>query len=138
MLLSTASMEDGAVNDGKEGDVEMEEDLGVGSKSDSEDPSWTEDAKEDAQLTDKMTKATNHLQLDLEEESSEGSDFGEDDLSVRSNDLDLKLSDFESAADEVSSGEFDANYVKKYANPKTFLHSLWNAAGPVAAKFEYP
>jgi hypothetical protein len=32
----------------------------------------------------------------------------------------------------VSSGEFDAAYVKKYANPKTFLHALWNAAGPSA------
>jgi hypothetical protein len=27
-------------------------------------------------------------------------------------------------------GEFDAAYVKKYANLKTFLHALWNAAGP--------
>jgi hypothetical protein len=32
----------------------------------------------------------------------------------------------------VSSGEFDAAYVKKYVNPKTFLHTLWNAAGPSA------
>ena len=130
MLLSTASMEEGADNAEKQGDVDMEENAEVGSQTDSDDPSWNEDSKEDAQLTEKMTKATNHLQLDSEEESSDGSDFGEDDLSVRSNDLDLKLSDFESTADEVSSGEFDANYVKKCASPKTFLHSLWNAAGP--------
>jgi hypothetical protein len=27
-------------------------------------------------------------------------------------------------------GKFDAAFTKKYANPKTFLHALWNAAGP--------
>ena len=72
------------------------------------------------------------LQLDSEEEGSNGSNFQEEDLSVRSNNLDLKLSDYESDAQEVSSGEFDANYVKKYATPKTFLHALWNTAGPSA------
>ena len=80
MLLSTASMEEGADNAGKQGDVDMEENVEVGSQTDSDDPSWNEDSKEDAQLTEKMTKATNHLQLDSEEESSDGSDFGEDDL----------------------------------------------------------
>jgi hypothetical protein len=32
----------------------------------------------------------------------------------------------------MSSGEFNAAYVKKYANLKHFLHALWNAAGPLA------
>jgi hypothetical protein len=53
------------------------------------------------------------LQLDSEEEGSNGSNFQEEDLSIRSDDLDLKLSDYKSDAQEVSSGEFDANYVKK-------------------------
>ena len=56
MLLSTASMEERSANDGKEGNEDMEGDLEVGRKSDSEDPSWTEDTKEDAQLTDKMPR----------------------------------------------------------------------------------
>jgi hypothetical protein len=32
----------------------------------------------------------------------------------------------------VSSGEFDARHIKKYATPKTFKHALWNTAGPSA------
>ncbi len=32
----------------------------------------------------------------------------------------------------MSSEEFGVAYLKKYANPKTFLHPLWNAAGPPA------
>ena len=32
----------------------------------------------------------------------------------------------------MSSEEFGVAYLKKYANPKTFLHALWNAAGPSA------
>jgi hypothetical protein len=74
-----------------------------------------------------MKKATSLLQLNSDEE---GSNFQESDMSIRSNDLDLKLSDYESGALEVSSREFDAKYVKKYVNPKSFLHALWNAAGP--------
>jgi hypothetical protein len=53
-------------------------------------------------------------------------------MSIRSDDLDLNLQDYASDAQKVSSGEFDAAYIKKYANPKTFLHALWNAAGPSA------
>ena len=78
----------------------------------------------------KMKKAFTLLQMDSEEEASDGSNFKEDDFSVHSNNLDLKLSDYESDAQEVSLGEFDANYVKKYATPETFLHALWNTAGP--------
>jgi hypothetical protein len=77
-------------------------------------------------------KATTFLQLESDEEASDGSDFREDDLSIHSSNLKLNLSDYEDAADEVSSGEFDANYVMKYANPRTFLHTLWNMAGPSA------
>ena len=78
----------------------------------------------------KMKKAFTLLQMDSEEEASDGSNFKEDDFSVHSNNLDLKLSDYESDAQEVSLGEFDANYVKKSATPETFLHALWNTAGP--------
>jgi hypothetical protein len=78
-----------------------------------------------------MKTATSLLRLDSEDEESEGSDFEEDDQSVRSGDLDLS-SDYASDAQEVSSGEFEAQYVKRYANPKTFLHVLWNTAGPTA------
>ncbi len=51
-------------------------------------------------------------------------------MSIRSNDLDLNLQDYANNAQEVSSGKFDVAFTKKYANPKTFLHALWNAAGP--------
>jgi hypothetical protein len=51
-------------------------------------------------------------------------------MSIRSCGLDLTLQDYVSDAQEVSSGEFDAAFIKKYANLKSFLHALWNAAGP--------
>ena len=79
-----------------------------------------------------MTRATTLLQLHSEEETSNSSDFGHDNLSVQSGDLNLKQSNYESDADEVSSGEFDARFTKKYAAPNTFLHALWNTAGPSA------
>ena len=50
-------------------------------------------------------------------------------MSVPSDDLDLNLQDYASNAQEVSLGEFDAAYIKKYANPKSFLRALWNVAG---------
>ncbi len=50
-------------------------------------------------------------------------------MSICSEDLDLNSQDYSSNAQEVLSGEFNAAYVKKYANPKTFLRALWNAAG---------
>jgi hypothetical protein len=53
-------------------------------------------------------------------------------MSIRSGNIDLNSQDYLSNAQEVLAGEFDAAYVKKYANPKTFLHALWNAAGPSA------
>ncbi len=77
-----------------------------------------------------MNEANAQIHLGLEDK--EGSDFQENDMSIRSGDLDLNSQDYSSNAQEVSSGEFDAAYVKKYANPKTFLHALWNAAGPSA------
>jgi hypothetical protein len=51
-------------------------------------------------------------------------------MSIRSSNLDLTLQDYASNTQEVSLGEFDAAFTKKYANPKSFLHALWNAAGP--------
>ena len=131
MLFSTSSMEEESAQSSKE-EGKMEEDSDTGTTSKSEDPSWKESDEEVLHLMAKMKKATTLLQLDSEEEASNGSDFKDDDFSIRSNDLDLKLSDYKSDAQEVSSGEFDANYVKKYATPETFLHELWNMAGPSA------
>jgi hypothetical protein len=51
-------------------------------------------------------------------------------MSIRSGNLDLTLQDYVSNAQEVSSGKFDAAFTKKYAEPKSFLHALWNAARP--------
>ena len=53
-------------------------------------------------------------------------------MSIRSHDLDLSLDEYERDAQEVSSGELDATHSKKYLNPTTFGHALWNAAGPSA------
>jgi hypothetical protein len=75
----------------------------------------------------KMNTATAQLNLDS---NDKGSDFQENNMSVQSNNLDLHLQDYASDAQEVSLGEYDAAYVKKYANPKTFLHALWNVARP--------
>ena len=122
MLFSTSSMEEESAQSSKE-EGKMEEDSDTGTTSKSEDPSWKEGDEEVLHLMAKMKKATTLLQLDSEEEASNGSDFKDDDFSIRSNDLDLKLSDYESDAQEVSSGEFDANYVKKYATPETF--GIW-------------
>ncbi len=105
----------------------MEKDSEEGEKSECLDKSWQEGARDVSHLMAKMKKATSLLQLSSNEE---GSNFQESDMSIRSNDLDSKLSDYESNALEVSLGEFDAKYVKKYVNPKSFLHALWNAAGP--------
>jgi hypothetical protein len=131
MLLSTASMEEesrGASKEGRSSETDSDE----GSPSENDDSTWREEgAKELSRLAAKMKTATSLLRLDPEVEESEGSDFEEDDQSVRSGDLDLS-SDYASDAQEVSSGEFDAQYVKRYANPKTFLHVLWNTAGPTA------
>jgi hypothetical protein len=42
------------------------------------------------------------------------------------------LKDYEkSDPQEVLLGEFDAANIKKYTNPKTFLHALWNTAVPL-------
>jgi hypothetical protein len=78
-------------------------------------------------LTAKTNMATAQLNLDFDDK---GSGFQENGMSVWSDELDLHLQDYASDAQEVLLGEFDAAYVKKYANPKTFLHgAMWNAAG---------
>jgi hypothetical protein len=123
MTFTTGSMED-------KDDGEMEVDI-EGSLPPSDDSTW-KDTREVSSLTAKMKKATSLLQLDNSEEDSNGSDFAENDQSVHSDDLDLDLDNYDSDALEVSSGEFDAHYTRKYATPKTFLHTLWNVAGPSA------
>jgi hypothetical protein len=86
--------------------------------SESADSLSKEDVIEVSRLTARMEKATACLQLGSEEEASEGNSFSEDDLSIRSGNLDLQLSDYNSDAQEVSSDKFDARHVKKYANPE--------------------
>lgn len=130
MLLSTASMEERSLNASKESS-DAEETRDEGSSSNSNNSTWQEEgAKEVSNLKAKMKSATTLLRLDSEDEESDDSDYGEDDQSIRSGDLDLELSEYNNEALEVSSGEFDAKFVKRYANPATFLHALWNTAGP--------
>ncbi len=62
-----------------------------------------------------MNMAT--AQLNLNSDDKKGSNFQENDMSVRSDDLDLQLQDYASDTQEVLSGEFNATYIKKNANP---------------------
>ncbi len=135
MLFSTASMEEESAQASKE-ERNMEEDSKARTMSGSADSSRKEDAIEVLRLTARMKKATTSLQLDSEEEASKGSSFSEDDLSIRSGNLDLQLSGYDSDAQEVSSGEFDARHVKEYATPKLFKHVLWNTVGPSAGAMQ--
>jgi len=123
-------MEEASLGASKE-EGDMEEDIEE-SSTPSDDSTWKEDTRDVLSLTAKMKTAMSLLHLNPDEEGSNGSDFAEDDQSVKSDDLDLDTSDYDSEALEVSSGEFDALYTKKYATPKTFLHTLWNVAGPSA------
>ncbi len=109
MLFLMASMEEESTQASKE-ERNMEEDSKAGTTSESADPSRKEDAREVLRLTARMKNSTTRLQLDSEEEASDGSPFTEDDLSVRSDNLDLQLSYYNSNAQEVSSGEFDARH----------------------------
>jgi hypothetical protein len=125
MLLMTASMEETSEQESK-GKGGMDKDSASSKKSEStEEEEWQE---EETCLTARMNVATAQLHLGSNEE---GSNYHKDDMSIRSNDLDLNLQDYASNAQEVSSGEFDAAFTKKYTNPKSFLHVLWNAAGPL-------
>ena len=129
MLFSTALMAEMSKQASKD-ENNMEEDSAEGVESNStNEAEWQEEDKEESHLTAKMNKANALLHLSSDDE---GSNVQESNMSIRSNDLDLNLQDYASNAQEVSSGEFDAAYVKKYANPKSFLHALWNAAGPSA------
>jgi hypothetical protein len=101
MLLSTASMEEESQDASKEG-RNSEADTDEGSPFDNDDSTWREEgAKEVSRLAAKMKTATSLLRLDSEDEGSKGSNFEEDDQSVRSGDLDLNLTDYESDAQEV-------------------------------------
>ncbi len=128
-LFSTALMEEMSKQASK-GEIYMEEDSAGREESDSSDENkWQEEEKEESYLTAKMDMTTAQLHLGSDDE---GSNFQENKINICSDDLDLNLQDYASNAQEVLSGEFDAAYVKNYANPKTFLHALWNAAGPSA------
>ncbi len=133
MLFSAASMEERsaqAKKEGSAGEKTMEGFSVGGEESDSsKEKEWQDEEKEESYLTAKMNTATAQLNLDS---NDEGSNFQENNMNVQSDDLDLQLQGYASNAQEVLSGEFDAAYVKKYANPKIFLHALWNAAGPSA------
>jgi hypothetical protein len=127
MLFAAASMEETSELASK-GEGDMEEDSICSKKSEStEEKEWQEEEKEASYLTAKMNVASARLHLGSDEE---GSNYQEDDMSICSGNLDLTLQDYASNAQEVSSGKFDAAFTRKYANPKSFLHALWNAAGP--------
>jgi hypothetical protein len=127
MLLTTASMEETSEQESK-GKGDMDKDSASSKKSKStKEEEWQEEEKEGSCLTARMNVATAQLHLSS---NKEGSNYCKDDTSIRSDDLDLNLQDYASDAQEVSLGEFDAAFTKKYANPKSFLHALWNAAGP--------
>ncbi len=128
MLLTTASMEETSEQESK-GKGDMDEDSASNEKSEStEEEEWQEEEKEASCLTARMNVTTAQLQLGSDEE---GSNYCKDDMSICSDDLNLNLQDYASDVQEVSSGEFNAAFTKKYANPKSFLHALWNAAGPL-------
>jgi hypothetical protein len=127
MLFATASMEETSELASK-GKGDMEEDSASSKKSVStEEKEWQEEEKETSYLTAKMNVATAQLHLGSNEE---GSNYQEDNMSIHSGNLNLTLQDYAGNAQEVSSGKFDAAFTKKYVNPKSFLHALWNAAGP--------
>ncbi len=128
VLLMTASMEETSEQESK-GKGDMDEDSASSKKSEStEEEEWQEEKKEASYLTARMNVATAQLHLGF---NKKGSNYPEDDMSIHSNDLDLNLQDYASNAQEVLSGKFDAAFTKKYANPKSFLHALWNAAEPL-------
>ncbi len=130
MLFSTASMEETSVQASKD-KRKMEEDFAEAEKSTSTNEYELQDEeREEAYLTAKMNEATAQINLGLEDE--EGSDLQENNMNICSGNLNLNIKDYSSNAKEVLFGEFNAAYVKKYANPKTFLYALWNAAGPSA------
>jgi hypothetical protein len=134
MLLSTALMAETSKQASKnKNNMEKDSTEGVESKS-TDEAKWQEEDKEESHLTAKMNKATALLHLSSDDE---GSNVQGSNMSVRFDNLDLNLQDSASNAQEVSSGEFDAAYVKKYANPKSFLHALWNAAGPSAGAMRF-
>jgi hypothetical protein len=127
MLLTTASMKETSEQESK-GKGDMDKDSASSKKSEStEEEESQEQEKEASCLTARMNMATAQLHLGSDKE---GSDYREDDMSMCSNNLDLNLQDYASYVQEVSLGKFDAALTKKYANPKSFLPALWNAAGP--------
>jgi hypothetical protein len=100
----------------------MEEVAAGGEESDiSKEKEWQDEGKEVSYLAAKMNTAFAQLNLDFDDK---GSNFQENNMSVRSYDLYLHLQDYGSNSQEVSSGELKAACIKKYANPKTFLHAL--------------
>jgi hypothetical protein len=118
---------------------QMEEDRSADDQSRvTEENEWHDEEREASTLQTNMNTATVQLQLDsdgteiLSSDSKEDSEYQESDMSVRSHELDLSIDDYESDAQEVSSGEFDATHSKKYVNPTNFRQALWNAAGPSA------
>ncbi len=133
-LFSAALMEETSKKASKGGRYMGVDSTGREESDSSKENKGQEEEKEESYLTGKMNMATAQLHFGSDDEES---GFQENNMSIHSEDLDLNLQDYASNAQEVLSGEFNAAYVKKYANPKTFLHALWNAAGPSAGGFGY-
>ena len=138
MLFSTASMEE-ARKRAQEENGQMEEDQSADNWSmGTKENEWHDEGREASALQTNMNKATIQLQVDLDgakilsSGSRKASKFQKNNMSVCSQDLDQSLDEYESDAQEVSSGEFEATHSKKYVNPTTFRHALWNEAGQSA------
>ncbi len=128
MLLMTASMEETSEQESK-GKGDMDKDSASSKKSEStKEEDWQEEEKEAFCLTARMNVATTQLHLGSDKE---GSNYCKDDMSIHSDDLDLNLQDYASNTQEVLLGKFNAAFTKKYTNPTSFLHALWNTAGPL-------
>ncbi len=95
-----------AEKEGITSEKNMEEVSARGEESDSSnEKQWQDEEREVSYLTEKNDTATAQLNLNSDDK---GSDFQENDTSVRSNDLDLHLQDYGSNAQEVLLEEFDA------------------------------
>jgi hypothetical protein len=105
------------------------------SKEEAEMEDSNEWAKINATITANMALALAQLNGCSDNKDKEGlgeeeESFNKNDLSIRSGDHDLSIEEYNSDAVEVSSGIFDAEHIKKYKTPNSFLQALWNATGP--------
>jgi hypothetical protein len=74
------------------------------------------------------TKEAKHVNPYMDDEEGEAYNTAEESVGE---DSDMNISkDYKSDVTEVSSGEFEASFSKKYKDPKDFKQELWNNVGP--------